>query len=112
MSLSNYITERLKITSNTKPLRLVPETREELYSLIEIELKEQGPDADLNHIDTHKIDNMNGLFNWLEIGNIKIDKWDVSKVTTMQTMFAGQRHWIRTLECIECKAHVIHVRRL
>lgn len=93
MQLSKFITERLKITSKTKSLRLIPETRDELYSLIETELKQQGPDADLNHIDTSKIDNMNNLFNWLEIGNIKFDNWDTSKVTTMQNMFVDQENF-------------------
>ena len=102
MSLSNYVhlceqlnaqrchvTERLKITSNTKSLRVQPTSAGELRSIIEQELEQQGPDADLNFIDTSEITDMTGLFKWLDIRNIKIDEWNTSKVTTMQGMFAG-----------------------
>ena len=89
MSLSHHVVERLKITSNTKPLRLQPSTWDELRAIIEQELKEQGPDADLNFIDTSEITNMAGLFYKLNIRNIKIDEWDVSNVTNMSNMFFG-----------------------
>lgn len=88
MSLSNFLTERLKITSKTKPLKLIPETKDELRSLIEQELKQQGPDADLNFIDTSLITDMSELFKDLTIRNIEIDEWDTSKVTNMNSMFA------------------------
>lgn len=100
MSLSNYVhlceqlnaqrchvTERIKITSNTKSLRLKPKSKDELRSLIEQELKAQGADADLNFIDTSLITDMSELFWAFDISNIKIDEWDVSKVTNMQNMF-------------------------
>jgi surface protein len=95
MSLSRYIhdsliTERLKITPDTQPLRLRPKTKDELRSIIEQELKEQGPNADLNFIDTSEITDMVSLFYKLNIGNIKIDQWNTSNVTTMQNMFVGQ----------------------
>lgn len=89
MSLSNFLTERLKITSNIKSLRVQPTSADELRSIIEREIKEQGPDADLNFIDTSEITDMIGLFKWLDIRNIKIDEWNTSKVTTMQGMFGG-----------------------
>lgn len=89
MSLSHHVTERLKITSNTKPLRLQPSTFDELRAIIEQELKQQGPDADLNFIDTSLITDMSKLFCKLNIRNIKIDMWDVSNVTNMSNMFFG-----------------------
>lgn len=64
-----------------------PKTKEELRKLIKKELKRQGPDADLNFIDTSKITDMSELFEGLYVGNIKIDKWDVSNVTNMGNMF-------------------------
>ena len=88
MSLHNHISERLKITSNTQPLRLRPKSKDELRSLIEQELKQQGPDADLNFIDTSLITDMSELFKDLTIRNIEIDEWDVSNVTNMNSMFA------------------------
>ena len=60
-----------------------PTTKAELMAIIEIELKQQGPDADLNHIDTSEITDMKELFVNLKIRNIKIDKWDVGNVTNM-----------------------------
>lgn len=89
MSLSTYITERLKITSKTKSGIMTPTSAEQLRSIIERELKVQGPDADLNFIDTSEITDMRKLFNGLYIRNIKIDQWDVSNVTNMDNMFWG-----------------------
>lgn len=57
-------------------------------SIIERELKEQGPDADLNFIDTSLITDMSELFKDFDIRNIEIDEWDTSKVTNMTSMFA------------------------
>ena len=88
MSLSTFISERLKITSNTKSLRLKPKSKDELRSIIERELKQQGPDADLNFIDTSLITDMSERFKDLTIRNIEIDQWDVSNVTNMNSMFA------------------------
>ncbi len=64
-----------------------PKTKEELLNIIKKELERQGPDADLNFIDTSKITDMSELFEGLYVGNIKIDKWDVSNVTNMSNMF-------------------------
>ena len=68
----------IHITSNTKSLRLQPTSKDELRSIIEQELELQGPDADLNHIDTSEITDMSYLFWGLNIGNIKIDQWETS----------------------------------
>lgn len=92
MKLSTFIndsliTERLKITSNTQSYRPVPASKDELISIIKDELESQGPDADLNHIDTYKVTDMSYLFANKNIGNIKIDKWNVSNVTNMSHMF-------------------------
>lgn len=77
----------IHITSKTKSLRLQPKTKNELKQLIEHELEKQGPDADLNFIDTSLITDMSELFLWTDLRNIKIDEWDVSNVNNMQTMF-------------------------
>ena len=77
----------IHITSKTKSLRVRPVSKDELRSIIEQELKRQGPDADLNFIDTSLITDMSELFWLTTIRNIKIDEWDVSKVTNMQNMF-------------------------
>lgn len=80
----------LHITSTTKSLRLIPTSKDELIGIIRDELERQGPDADLNFIDTSKITDMSMLFWWTDIGNIQIDQWDTSKVTNMIAMFTNQ----------------------
>lgn len=64
-------------------------SRRELRHLIESELERQGPDADLNHIDTSGVKDMKWLFMNLDIRNIKINQWNVSNVWTMEKMFFG-----------------------
>ena len=91
MSLQQYVNERIKITSKTRPLyRPKPATYKELRPIIEQELHKQGPDADLNFIDTSRITDMSFLFTRLDIRNIKIDEWDVSNVEDMECMFMNQ----------------------
>lgn len=78
----------LHITSTMKSAKIHPQSRKELRSILEQELDRQGPDADLNHIDVSQVTDMSWLFNELNPGNIKIDKWDVSNVTNMSWMFS------------------------
>ena len=70
----------LHISHSTKTVKIRLKTKDELRSIIEVELKCQGPHADLNFIDTSEITDMSSLFMRLYIRNIKIDKWDVSNV--------------------------------
>ena len=65
---------KLRITSTTKSVKVRPTTRDELRSIIEQEIENQGPDADLNFIDTSEITDMSNLFHDLVIRNIKIDE--------------------------------------
>ena len=90
MGLQNFVNERLKITSDSKSLRVHPTSYSELITIIDKELKRQGPDADLNFIDTSEITDMSKLFDLLHIENIKIDEWNVSNVTDMSFMFMNQ----------------------
>lgn len=79
----------LHITPTTKSAKLKPTTRDKLRKIIETELERQGPDVDLNFIDTSMITDMARLFWWIDIGNIKIDKWNTSNVTIMDYMFTN-----------------------
>ena len=74
----------IHITSNTKSATIRPTSKEELRVLIEQELEQQGPDADLNFIDTSLIEDMSSLFNKLKPRNIKIDSWNTSNVTNTE----------------------------
>ena len=80
----------LHITSQTKSAVIRPTSKEELQSIIEDELERQGPDADLNHIDTEEITDMSLLFcnTYISVRNIKIDQWNTKNVTNMSCMFA------------------------
>ena len=80
----------IHITSTTKSCIVKPSTKDELKTIIEQELERQGPDADLNFIDTSLITDMSMLFWGIKIGNIKIDEWNVSNVTNMIAMFTNQ----------------------
>ena len=46
-------------------------------------LEERGPDADLNDIYISDITDLSNLFQGLNPGNIKIDKWDVKNVDSI-----------------------------
>ena len=91
----------IHITSTTKSARVRPKSKDELRSIIKNELKQQGPDADLNFIDTSLITDMSMLFYTINkeilVGNVKIDQWNVSNVTTMNGMFYG---------CDECNTDI------
>ena len=63
-----------------------PQTKEELKSLIEQRIKDEGNEVDLNDIDVSAITDMSGLFEIKDF-NGYISKWDVSNVKDMSFMF-------------------------
>lgn len=75
------------IKLDTKSSIISPTSKSELKHIIKQELREQGMDADLNFIDTSEIEDMSYLFSGFNIGNIKINHWNVSKVNNMEGMF-------------------------
>jgi len=94
-NLNEIIQEKLKIGSKTqvRTYKYSPKSLKELKDIIKDIIKEEGPDANLNNIDVSDVYNMDGLFNiteygkQIEIGNIKIDDWNVSDVRSMRNMF-------------------------
>ena len=82
------INEKLIINKNTKidKYHYHPKNKDELHLLINKLIKERGENADLNDIDTSKIDNMGGMFLNSDF-NGDISEWDVSNVTNMVSMF-------------------------
>ena len=69
-----------------KKAKYFPQTKDELESLIQQRIKDEGNEVDLNDIDVSAITDMSGLFSWMDF-NGDISKWDVSKVTDMSCMF-------------------------
>lgn len=93
-SLTRHITEKLVLNSNSKirkpnEYNYHPKHKPELIKLISELLDERGNEADLNDIDTSKIDDMSNLFSSFTKFNGDISLWDTSKVTTMLGMFDG-----------------------
>ena len=94
-NLKEIIQEKLKIDSKTqvRTYKYSPKSLKELKDIIKDIIKEEGPGANLNNIDVSDVYNMDGLFNiteygkQIEIGNVKIDDWNVSNVRSMRNMF-------------------------
>ena len=63
-----------------------PKTKDELKDIIKTRIREQGPECDLNDIDTSLIEDMSWLFDESKF-NGDISKWDVSSVNNMCVMF-------------------------
>src|SRR5574344_1306085 len=90
-SLTHYIQEKLIIKKSTAKknnisYKYFPKTKEELKSIIEKRIKDEGNEVDLNDIDVSKITDMSSLFENTKF-NGDISSWDVSNVTNMRFMF-------------------------
>ena len=83
-SINIYINEALKL--GKRRYKYQPETKEELQDLLKQLIEERGNEGDFNDIDTSKITDMSGLFEYSEF-NGDISKWDISNVTSMSSMF-------------------------
>ena len=79
----------LKIGNNIRKFSTYscrPTNKDELKQIIEDRVFKEGPNCDLNDIDTSLITNMTWLFNESEF-NGDISDWDVSNVVDMWFMF-------------------------
>ena len=84
-SLNTYISEG-GFFKNVGATRIKPKDKQELIKIIKDTIAKDGPNCDLNFIDTSKIDNMISLFREINF-NGDISEWDVSNVTDMASMF-------------------------
>jgi surface protein len=69
---------------------IIAENKDHLKKLIEEEIKLNGRECDLNHIDVSQLIDMSYLFG-LSSFNGNISKWDVSKVQDMSFMFTQSK---------------------
>ena len=84
-SLNSYITEG-GFFKNVKAELVTPENKKEIIKIINDTIEKEGPNCNLNFIDTSKITDMSALFRGIEF-NGDISKWDVSGVKHMSSMF-------------------------
>ena len=88
-TLKQHIDEALKIGKNLSEwssYSCQPNTKGELKEIIKDRISKEGPNCDLNDIDTSLITDMSDLFDKSEF-NGDISKWNVSKVENMERMF-------------------------
>jgi len=89
--INTYINEKLRLS--VKPqYTCQPKDWIELQQIIIDRIKDEGPECDLNDIDTSKIKDMSNLFNAASFTIFKkfngdVSQWDVSNVTNMFGMF-------------------------
>ena len=88
-TLKQHIDEALKIGKNLSEwssYSCQPKTYKELKQIIKDRIDKEGPNCDLNDIDTLLIEDMSWLFRHSSF-NGDISKWDVSNVEYMNHMF-------------------------
>ena len=81
-----YIIEKLRISNKKTEHTLFPKTKDELVQMIKTEIRTNGVNCNLNHIDTSKIEDMSFLFLDSDF-NGDISQWDVSCCRNMMGMF-------------------------
>ena len=79
---------KFKFILNEADQTVQPKSKAELKKIIDETIKAQGPNCDLNFIDTSLITDMSELFKGSKF-NGDISKWNVSNVTNMAFMFSG-----------------------
>ena len=90
-TLKQHINEALKIGKNLSEwssYSCQPKTKDELKKIIEDRIEKEGPECDLNDIDTILITDMSWIFVASKF-NGDISKWNVSNVKDMSCMFHG-----------------------
>jgi hypothetical protein len=89
-ALNKYIVEKLKISKKQKTeYTLFPETRDALVQMIIKEIKQNGEECSLNHIDVSKITDLDKIFWYTETMHFNgdISEWDVSNAESMEGLF-------------------------
>ncbi len=89
-NIITFVNEKFKLNKSTAH-SYKPKDRKELREVILKILGEEGPDADLNCIDTSQVTDMNHLFARIssKVGNVDVSGWNVSNVENMSFMFTS-----------------------
>ena len=85
-TLKQYLTERLIIKKKRYNYKYFPETKKELQEIIRQRIDQEGPEVNLNDIDTSNITDMSCMFFELNF-NGDISAWDVSNVKYFNNIF-------------------------
>jgi len=67
--------------------KIIAKDRAHLLLLVEKQIRLNGQECDLNHIDTSQVTHMSGIFEGVQF-NGEISEWNVSNVTKMDFMFS------------------------
>lgn len=86
-SVNSLISEEVGGVNTTT---IVARDRDHLEDLIQNEIKENGNECDLNHIDVSSVTDMYEMFKDSKF-NGDISNWNVSKVTDMSWMFRSSQ---------------------
>ena len=90
-TLASHINEALKIGKNISKFSKYscrPTNKDELKKIIDDRIEKEGPDCNLNDIDTSFITDMSYLFKYSNFTG-DISCWNTSKVEDMSGMFYG-----------------------
>ena len=84
------IAERLVINKNFTNGIITPKTKSELSDIIENRIKQNlNKDLDLSDIDISNIDDLSGIFEYVDVKTINVSGWNTSHVKNMKDMFAN-----------------------
>ena len=90
-SLNQYIIEKILINKSSKFINKIKvESKDQLKSIIEERYNDNNSFIDLTDIDISELDNLSGVFVFLnnKVEVIDISGWDTSNVITMEDMFS------------------------